>query len=82
MSSTRHDRTLSVFRRVFQDPALLVYAHTQADDVAAWNSFTHMLLITELETEFKISFSFEEVRGFKNVGDLQTCIDNKLGHAE
>jgi acyl carrier protein len=80
MSKLPEQRVQDVFRRVFDLPQLIVTAEMTAADVDAWNSFTHMLLVAEIESEFGIKFNFEEVRAFNCVGDMLMCIESKTKH--
>jgi acyl carrier protein len=67
-----------VFKKVFHDSTLNVSLTDAAKDVAGWDSLTHMILINEIELQFKIVFSFEEVTSFKNVNDMVDLISKKL----
>jgi acyl carrier protein len=69
----------SVFKKVFGRDDLQVNEQTTADDVTGWDSLTHMALITAIEEHFKLIFSFDEVREFRNVGDLIKLIRLKKG---
>ena len=78
MSAQTLERLQEVFRRVFADPQLMITALTSAHDISAWDSLNHMLLITEVEEQFGLNFSFEDVRPLQNVGDLVQLIDRKI----
>ena len=39
-----------------------------------WDSFNALLLMTELEKNFKANFSIEEVSAVKNVGDIKRIL--------
>jgi acyl carrier protein len=49
-----------------------------ATEVDTWNSFTHMVLINAIETEFQTRLTFEEVRALNCVGDIVELLHNKL----
>jgi len=68
-----------VFRLVFHKNDIIISADTTAGDIPGWDSLTHMALIAAIEEHFRILFSFEEVREFKNVGDLVHLIRQKSG---
>ena len=55
---------------VFEDSSLELTDETTADDVAAWDSLTHLGFINEIELEFGMKFTLAEIRGFRNVGEL------------
>jgi len=67
-----------VFRLVFQDTNLEIKANDAAGEIDGWDSLTHMTLINELEKNFKIVFTFEEVINFKNINDIVNVVSKKL----
>lgn len=44
------------------------------DDIEQWDSFNALLLVSELEKNFRVNFSFEEVTGVKNIGDIKKLL--------
>ena len=70
-------RVLQLFRKVFENPGLEIEPHMTANDVAGWDSFTHLQLIMAVEKEFKIKITGADVMRMKNVGDLIALIDKK-----
>lgn len=67
-----------IFREVFDDDELAVAPETTADDVDGWDSLSHVNLIFAVESRFSIRFTQKELRSFKNVGDLVSCIERKV----
>lgn len=67
-----------VFRNVFNENSIIIHESLTANDVDNWDSLTHMILITEIETSFDIKFKLKELNKMKNVGDLVEIITNKL----
>ena len=74
-----HKRLTAVFRDIFDDPSLEITDKTTADDIADWDSITHINLITAVEQEFKVSFSTKDVKSLKNVGDFVGLIATRAG---
>lgn len=70
-------RVTDVFRVVFEDPNLVVVGETTADDIEAWDSLTHMILISEIEKKFGVRFKLNDIMNFKNVGDTIDCLFEK-----
>ena len=66
-----------VFKKTFKDDNLEIYPEMTANDVSKWDSLSHMTLISNIEKEFKTKFSFKEVVGMKNVGDLLHLLEKK-----
>ncbi len=69
------ERLQKVFRRVFDNDKLVINPKTSAKDINMWDSISHMELISEVEAEFKIVFSFDQVMEFNNAGDMLTVIE-------
>jgi acyl carrier protein len=67
-----------VFRKVFQRPGLMVERMSTAETIDGWDSLTHMRLISALEARFNIVFTFNEVSGFNDVGDMVEVIRKKV----
>ncbi len=68
-------RLVALFRRVFEDDALVISAATTAADLRAWDSVMHITLLMECEDAFGIEFPPGDVAGLKNVGALVAVID-------
>jgi acyl carrier protein len=78
MNETLLDKIQDVFRKVFENPDLGIYPDTTANDITGWDSLTHMTLISELESHFDITFTYEQVNKFNNVGDMIDLISQKI----
>jgi len=72
------NRLTPVFRKVFSDNALVVTDELSALDVENWDSLSHMLLISEVETEFAIKFKLKDLNKMANVGDMIEIIRSKF----
>jgi acyl carrier protein len=72
------DRLTAVFRRVFDDPSIVITPATVSTDIDGWDSLSHVNLIAAIEVEFNIEFKQREIISFKNVGELLQSIENKL----
>ena len=71
------DKLTMIFRTVFNDDSIVLSDKMTADDIGAWDSLSHMLLITEVENAFAIKFSLREINKLRNVGTLMKLIDAK-----
>ncbi len=72
------DRMTEVFRTTFGDETLVLAPQMTADDIAAWDSVTHITLIYALEDEFGVKFSTRDIEGFTCVGDMIACVERRL----
>ena len=64
------DRLTEVFRITFGDETLVLDPAMTADDVAGWDSVTHITLIYAIEDEFGMKFSTRDLEGLTCVGDV------------
>ena len=46
-------------------------------DVPDWDSMNYLLFIAELEKEFNVSFSMDEVINAKTLGDVRKALESK-----
>jgi len=65
---------LDICRDVFDDSDLVLTEATAAADVEGWDSLTHLSLVNELEEQFDISFTLDEVTESRNLGELLTAL--------
>ena len=72
------ERFQGVFRQVMGDADLVVTDSTTADDIPEWDSLLHVSLIYSMESEFGITFSYEELAGFADVGAMRKAILNRV----
>ncbi len=71
------EKLQEIFRGVFEDKTLVINPETSAKDVANWDSMNHILLITEIESQFNISFEMDDLIEMKSVGDMVAAILRK-----
>lgn len=74
-------RIQSVFREVFDNPALTIWDEMSAKDIAEWDSLAQVKLVIGLEEEFGIKFTTNEVAEMTCVGDLKQALRRKGGGA-
>jgi acyl carrier protein len=67
-----------IFRDLFDLPDLELTPETSAADIEEWDSVNHVMLVVEIERQFKVKFHTAEIEEMKNVGDLVKLIINKL----
>lgn len=67
-----------VFHEVFNDNTIVLRDDMTANDVANWDSLTHMLMISKVEQVFQIKFKLKDLNKLKSVGDLISTIQTKI----
>ena len=70
-------RLATLFREVFDDPALVIDPDTTANDIAGWDSGRMIELIVAAESEFGVRFTTREVDGMARVADFIAIIAAK-----
>ena len=71
-------RLTQVFHDVFQDDSLVLAPDMTADEVADWDSMSHIRLVISVARAFAVKFSAADIGTLKNVGDLVGLIRAKL----
>jgi acyl carrier protein len=72
------DKLAVIFRKVFNNAEIVITDELTANDVANWDSLSHMILIGEVEKALGISFKLKELNKMKNVGNMMDIILSKL----
>ena len=72
------DKLTSIFKILFNLADLELTDDLSAKDVPGWDSFNHVNLIINIEEEFGVQFTNDEVGGMQNVGNLKTLLASKI----
>lgn len=67
----------TIARSVFGRDDITLSRETTAEDVAEWESITHMQLIMSVEREFGMRFSASDLASLDNVGILVDIVREK-----
>lgn len=67
----------AILRDIFDDDTLQINETTTADDIEDWDSLAQIRIAAEVESAFSVKFSFVELQGMKNVGDMVRLIEEK-----
>ena len=68
-------RLQKVFREVFEDPAVKISEDTSMNSLEDWDSVATVSLILEVESEFGIRFTTDEVAIKKSDADIINVIE-------
>lgn len=72
------EKLTTIFRRVFNDQAIVLRDDLTANDVANWDSLSHMLMIGEAEKEFSVKFKLKELGKLEDVKSLIDLLEQKI----
>lgn len=67
-----------IFRTLFNNPSLVLRDELTAPDVPGWDSFNHINLVMQIEEDFSLRFTTDEIVSLKNVGEFKALIAAKL----
>jgi acyl carrier protein len=71
----------TVFREVFDDPALVLTPQTIRTEIDGWDSVAQVRLILAVEEQFGFNFTEAEVPALANVADFLAAIARHDGEA-
>jgi len=64
-----------VIARVLKIDPFVITDDSGPHNLENWDSFNGLLVVTELEKTFNVSFSLEEVIAIKNIGDIKRALE-------
>jgi acyl carrier protein len=67
-----------ILQRVLKHSNFEIHDELTAQMVEGWDSLTHMVIITEIESAFSVQFKLKEINKLKNMGNLIELIQSKL----
>lgn len=65
----------SIVSKIFSIPEQEIHDGLSSKDIPDWDSMNYLLFIAELEKEFSMSFSMDEVIGSQTLGDLRKFVE-------
>ena len=66
-----------VFREVFDNDDIHLSESTNSEDIEAWDSLTHIQLVSEIQKTFGIRINAREMMTWDKVGDMVETIKAK-----
>ena len=64
-----------IVEEVFKIPEGHVKDSLTSNDIPEWDSMNYLFFIAELEKQYGVSFTMDEVMNAKTLGDLRTITD-------
>jgi acyl carrier protein len=62
---------------IFSIPEEGVKDELSSKDIADWDSMNYLMFIAELEKEFSMSFSMDEVMSAQTLGDIRRFVESR-----
>ena len=70
-------RTLyEMISKIMNVPITEINDNSGPETIESWDSYNGLLLVDELESEFNISFSLEEMSDTQNISDIKRHLKN------
>lgn len=69
-----YQKLIGILSNVLQVDASSISDDISPENTNTWDSFNALLLVSELEREFKISFTMSEMHAIKNVKDIKDAL--------
>ncbi len=67
-------RLKSLLSKILEIDENSITDETSPANVETWDSFNGLMIASELEREFKVTFTMEEIESAKNVGDIKKSL--------
>lgn len=66
-----------IVSEIFSLPEAEIGDNLTSQDISGWDSMNYIMLIAELEKNFDISFSMDEVMSIQTIGDIRSIVEKK-----
>ena len=66
-----------IISRVMNVPISNISDESGTESIETWDSLTTYLLLDEIESEYKIKFSLDEIENMKTAKDFKKCLQNR-----
>lgn len=63
-----------ILSRVLKVDSSMITEDSSPDNIASWDSFNGLMLVTELEKGFNVKFTIEEIMMVKSVKDIKDSL--------
>jgi len=70
------NKLYSIISKVMDVPESEINDQTSPENIESWDSFHGLVLVDELENNFNVKFTIEEIADVQNVGDIKRHIKN------
>lgn len=72
-----YEKLTPIFHDVFGDDSIVLRPDLTANDVAEWDSLSHIRMVLTVQKAFKVKFSAAEIGKLKNVQELVDLVRAK-----
>lgn len=68
------EKLQSIFREIFDLPDLIISEDMDTNDIEDWDSLSQVLLVEEVQKEFQIEISMDDIFMIHTIGDFIAVI--------
>ena len=70
------NKLYSIISKVMDVPESEINDQTSPENIESWDSFHGLVLVDELESNFNVKFTIEEIADVQNVADIKRHLKN------
>ena len=70
------NKLYTIISKVMDVPESEINDQSSPENIESWDSFHGLVLVDELENNFNVKFTIEEIADVQNVGDIKRHIKN------
>jgi acyl carrier protein len=67
-------KLMEILEKIFQIPSENITDEVSQDSLEAWDSMTHLILVTELEELYNIQIAEDDILSMKTVADIKNVL--------
>lgn len=68
------EKVIEICMDVFDNEEIILNELSCREEIKEWDSLAQLSIISDIEDEFDISFSLDEITGIKKIGELVDCV--------
>jgi acyl carrier protein len=72
------EKSRGIISRVLKNDNFVWNGEQTATDINGWDSLSHMIIMAELENEFRIQFKLKELNRLTDLDSLISLVESKI----
>lgn len=74
------EKIIVIVSNILDNNTLTITEKTKSDDIPEWDSLRHVMILDEIQKEFKIEFEILEIIELYSISDIIDLIETKLAN--
>jgi len=71
------EKLFQIVSRIFDISESEINYNSSPETIEKWDSFNGYILLDEIENEFEVKFSLDEILEIKNIGDFKLLLEKQ-----